>query len=264
MVASHNYKNSEIGIMGEIFSIPWNYSVLIDDIEKIKIKLFTRMVRTPFYIEKFITLKSNQSFIEIEEEIFNEAEEEFKFMWGHHPAIGIPFLSENCFIDLPDGLIGKTYHMDLSDKNILPLNVNFNWPFILDKKGQEIDLSKIMSPDVITDFRFSIEGFKNGWYGITNPMLGVGFGFKWDINVFKYLWIWCSYKGFFNFPFYGRAYTIALEPWSSIPDNFDDVLKLGSELTLSPRRSLKTKYQVIVYKANKRIRGFNNKSEPIF
>ena len=31
----------------------------------------------------------------------NEAEENFDFIWGHHPTIGTPFLNKYCFIDIP-------------------------------------------------------------------------------------------------------------------------------------------------------------------
>ncbi len=258
MGAPHNYKGSSIGLHGELFSLPWNYSVITDDVYEVKIKLFTRMVRTPFFIEKFITIRSNEANIEFAEKILNEADEEFKFMWGHHPAIGKPFLDENCVIDLPEGLYGKTYPLDLSEKNILPLDIDVKWPFIVDKSGINRDLSKIMPPSEKTDFRIYLEGFKEGWYGITNLNSGIGFGMEWDINVFKYLWLWFSYRGFYNFPFYGRCYTIALEPWTAIPDNLDEVIKLKRELTLKPGELIETKYRVLVYKSNKRINGIED------
>jgi len=57
----------------------------------------------------------------------------------------------------------------------------------------------------------------------------------------------------FNFPFYGRCYTIALEPWTAVPDNLDDVIKLKRELTLEPGGFIETKYRVLIYKSNKRV-----------
>ena len=46
--------------------------------------------------------------------IINEADEGFNFSWGQHPAIGVPFLDENCVIDVPNSEIAKTYYKALS------------------------------------------------------------------------------------------------------------------------------------------------------
>ena len=84
---------------------------------------------------------------------------------------------------------------------------------------------------------------------------------KWDINIFKYILIWYVYRGYYNFPFYGRTYNIGIEPWSAIPGSLDKVIELKRELTLKPQEELKTKYFAIVYESKKRIKGFdeNNK-----
>jgi len=258
-----NYKNANLGFHGEIMYMPWNYEVLIDSPYEVKIKFYVRLNRTPFMVEKYITIKSQETFLEVEERIINEGDEEFKFMWGQHPAIGKPFLDENCVIDVPKSATGLTYEVDFSGNSIFPINKKFDWPFIKDKNGNEIDLSKIMPPDKKIAFNTYIENLNDGWYGITNLKEGIGFGMKWDINVYKYLLIWFVYRGFYNSPFYGRTYNIALEPWSAIPGNLDKVIKLKRELTLMPQQELKTKYYAIVYESNQRIRGFTEKNKVI-
>ena len=89
-----NYKGSGLGLHGEIMFLPWEYEVISDSPQEVKLKFFVRMNRAPFFVTKFISLKSDQSVLEFEEIIKNEGGEEFKFMWGHHPAIGKPFLDE--------------------------------------------------------------------------------------------------------------------------------------------------------------------------
>jgi len=261
--APHNYKNTNMGVHGELFSLPWDYKVIKDDIFEVKLKLFVRMRRTPFFVEKIISIKSENSFVDFEENITNESTQEFKFMWGQHPAFGKPFLDENCVIDLPDGLCGKTNCIHVSSTDIMPVDKDLKWPFIVDINGKEIDLSKIMSIDAKTDFRVYLEGFKEGWYSITNKLSIVGFALRWDKNIFRYLFIWFCYGGWLNAPFYGRCYTVALEPQSSIPDDLEEVIKLKRELELKPKETISTKYTAIAYEADKRIKGFNKDNIPI-
>jgi len=251
-----NYKNAELGLHGEIMLLPWNYEIIIDSVYEVKVKFYVRMNRTPFYVTKYVTLKSCSSVLEFEEIIKNEGDEEFKFMWGHHPVIGKPFLDENCVIDVPEGVIGHTYDIDFSGNSILPLDKEFRWPIINDKNSNKVDLSKIMSQDLKTAFCVCLKNLSEGWYGITNLKSSIGFGLKWDVNVFKYLWMWAVYRGFYNFPFYGRTYNIALELWSAVPGSLDEVIKLRRELSLLPQQELKTTYYAIVYESSSRIGGF--------
>lgn len=65
------------------------------------------------------------------------------------------------------------------------------------------------------------------------------------------------YRGVSSFPWYGRTYNIALEPWSSLPDKFDEVLKQNDYLSLKPGASVKCSYSAVVYESEKRIKGFN-------
>ncbi len=258
-----NYKGASLGFHGEVLYRVWEYRIINDSVDEVKVMFSVRLNRAPFYVTKSITIRSYSPVIEIEEEILNEGDEEFQFTWGHHPAFGIPFLSDRCLIDVPQGTIGRTYDKDFSGNSILPLDFEFNWPMIKDKNGNQLDLSKIMSPDLKTAFCVSLENMKEGWYGITNPEIGLGFGLRWDINIFKYLWMWAVYRGFFNFPFYGRTYNVALEPWSAIPDNLDDVIKNGRALCLHPMESLSTKIHAIVYETDSRIKGFDEDNEII-
>ncbi|MBA7696397.1 hypothetical protein ES703_105044 [subsurface metagenome] len=239
-----NYKNAGLGLHGEIMFLPWKYDVIVDSPYELKIRFFVRMNRDPFFVVKYLTLRSNSPILEFEEIIKNEGDEEFKFMWGHHPSIGKPFLDEDCIIDIPKNVYGHTYDIDFAKNSILPLDKEFKWPFISDGKKNKLDLSKVMSPKTKTAFCVYIKNLKEGWYGITNLAKGIGFGMKWDVNIFKYICIWAAYRGYHSFPFYSRTYNIALELWSAIPGNFDEVLKLNRELTLSPQEELKTKFFV--------------------
>jgi hypothetical protein len=251
-----NYKGMGLGFHGEVLVLPWDYQIVEDTPDRVRVKFFVRMRRTPFLVTKYLTLGSESSVIEFEETIENEGDEEFKFMWGHHPAIGKPFLDENCVIDLPEGAVGQMYQVDFSGNSPFTPNMEFQWPHARDKNGTRVDLSRVMSPKKKIAFNMYIKNLKEGWYSITNLKKKLGLGMVWDVHTFKYMLIWSVYRGFYNFPFYGRTYNIALELYSAIPDSLDEVIKLKRELSLMPGEKLSTKFYTIVYESDKRIIGF--------
>jgi len=255
--SAHNYKNTNMGIHGELYSLPWDYEVLIDEVYTLKLKLFVRMKRAPFFVEKVIIIKSGESCVEFEECIINEGHEEFEFMWGQHPSFGKPFLDENCIIDLPSGIYGRTHNMNISSTDIMSEDREFKWPFVNSKSGGKIDLSRIMPPDAKTDFRVWLEGFNEGWYSIINTHKKVGFGLSWDCNIYRYLFIWFSYCGWLDSPFYGRCYTVAMELQSSIPDNLIDAINNRSTLILKPDEEVRTKYTAMAFKVGKNAKRSN-------
>ena len=108
ITAPTNYKGMGLGFHGEAIYLPWKYEVVEDSPYSVKIRFFVRMRRSPLFVTKCVTLTSESSVVEFEETVANEGDEEFKFMWGHHPAIGKPFLDENCVIDLPPGSRGRS------------------------------------------------------------------------------------------------------------------------------------------------------------
>ena len=91
-----NYKGASLGLHGEACLRVWDYQVLIDTVKEVKIRFSVRLNRAPFFVTKTVTIKSYEPVLEFEESILNEGDEEFKFTWGHHPAFGIPFLSDKC------------------------------------------------------------------------------------------------------------------------------------------------------------------------
>lgn len=252
-----NYKEANLGLHGEITNLPWKYEIISDSPGEVVIKFYVRMRRTPFFVEKYIRINSNSTFLEFEESIINEANEDFEFMWGYHPVFGRPFLSEDCVISLPSKSICNTFEIDYSGNSPFPVNKEFIWPNIRDNDGNDVDISKIMKPDKKISFNIYVKNLDEGWYGITNKKLGIGFGLKWDKNIFKHLNLWFCYAGFYNYPFYGRTYSVGIEPWSAIPGNLDEVVKAKQGILLKPRQKISTKYYSVVYEYGEAINGFN-------
>ena len=258
-----NYKGMGLGSHGEVSLLPWECRVIEDAPDCVRAELSVRMRRAPLLVTKTVTLRSQSAVLEFEETVTNTADEDFSFMWGHHPAIGQPFLDESCVIDLPDGAIGQSYQVDFSGNSPFEPGQEFPWPLARDRSGSTVDLSRVMSPGKRIAFNTYIRNLNAGWYGITNLEKGLGFGMRWDPAIFRYLLLWSVYRGFYGFPFYGRTYNIALELYSAIPDSLDEVMKLGRALTLRPAEHLGTRYAAIVYESRGRIAGFTDTHAPI-
>ncbi len=231
------YKGVSLGLHGEVSLIPWQYTVMEDNSEKLSIKFFTRTYRTPFYLEKTIKLQKGVPSLFIEETVKNEAEEEMDFIWGHHPAFGKPFLSKSCYIEISgaDILVSKGDGKSLSNLK----ETTGKWPYVEGKDGKPVDISKCPGEeDKVSDVIF-LSNLKKGNYRIVNEDLKIGFELNFSLSVFKYIWFWRVAKGSFHYPWYGRTYNIALEPFSSLPV-LKDAVERKDQLKLSPGKILKT------------------------
>jgi hypothetical protein len=258
-----NYMDMNLGFHGEVMFLPWQYQVLEDLPEKVSVRFSVRMRRAPLFVSKTVTLRSGCSYIEFEETVKNEGDQPFSLMWGHHPTFGKPFLNEQCVIDLPAGAVGQTYQKDFSGNSPFECNLEFPWPMATDKEGQLVDLSRPMPPERKTAFNLYVKNLREGWYAITNPVLDLGIGMKWDVRVFPYLLLWNVYRGNYNSPFFGRTYNLGMEPYSAMPDNLDEVIRLGRDIRLSPLQEFSTHFAVIVYQAQGRVQGFGPQYEVV-
>ena len=102
-----------------------------------------------------------------------------------------------------------------------------------------------------------IKDLPEGWYAITSPVLGLGIGMRWELRVFPYLLLWNVYRGFYNSPFFGRTYNLGMELYSAIPDNLDEVIRLGRDIRLEPLSKVSTDFALIIYEAKGRVNGFD-------
>ncbi|MCM8807159.1 MAG: DUF4432 family protein [Candidatus Omnitrophica bacterium] len=239
------YKGAIIGLHGEVALLPWEYQVIEDSKEKVSIKFYVYTYRTPFYLEKIITVKSGVPYIEIEEEVFNLAGEEVDFIWGHHPAFGQPFLSKDCIINIKSAKIKVVGGDGKSLTNLK--QIEGKWPYVEGIDGKLVDISRVPDKDDnVSDVIFLSE-IEEGYYEIINEKLKIGFFMEFPKEVFKYIWFWRIAKGSYNYPWWGRNYNIALEPFSSLP-NLSEAIKRNDQLKLKEKGSLKIKLKAGIKK----------------
>jgi hypothetical protein len=157
-------------------------------------------------------------------------------MWGYHPALGAPLISENSFINCGAShiLADDTYE---GESNPMDLGKEYSWPFIENDKGQ-IDFSRLPTED--RALLAYLKDFSSGWYSVTNPDIGLSFAVQWPKEVMPYAWFWQELKGTSAFPFYKNSYVMAIEPNTSIPgQGLERVMeKTGTHKSLEPGDSM--------------------------
>ena len=184
-----DYYGREQPFHGEAAQLVWDYAVLEDSSSRVCVEFRVRTVLSPFELKRRMILDAGSPEVRLEESIENLSELDLRYMWGHHPAFGAPFLSGDCRIELPRCKL---------------------------LEGDE-SLLKIASGSESREAMFYAVDLESGIYGLRNERLGFGFGMKWDHRVFRKIWIWQSFHHFADAPYFKREYACAIEPSTSLP-----------------------------------------------
>lgn len=245
-----SYMGADLGTHGEVCLLPWEYKIEYDTLDQISVKFWVRTIRTPYLLEKTYTIKRYDPVLYIDEQVTNEGTTEMQFAWGHHPAVGPMFLDDSCIIHIDGNCKIKTTDISM----VLPKNSEFPWPRAQDINGQMRDLSKVLHPDEKTYMEYAVTDLAKGWYSIENTSLQVGFGMEWDKDLFPYIWIWAPNCGQDGYPWYGRSYTLALEPWSTIHANLERAIQHNEGIKILPGQTMKTQLKAFAIDYTKKLK----------
>jgi galactose mutarotase-like enzyme len=232
------YKGVSLGLHGEVWGIPWHHEVLENSPECVSVRLWCRTPRSPYLLRRTMTVRSGSPVLYMDEELTNEGYEPLELMWGHHPAFGPPFLDGSCLLQCAAGRV--VVDASGGETSRLPAGAEFPWPLGKTRDGADLDLGRVPPPEQRATEMAYLTDLSAGWYALTNQRLQVGFGMAFDTNVFRHLWCWQSLGGDFGAPWFGRAYVMAVEPFSSIPAVLTQAIKAGTQLHIGPGESIST------------------------
>ncbi len=238
------HRGAEWGIHGETALIPWNCVITKDSRSEVEAYLSVEGYRYPLRVEKRISMKSGDAKIRIDEKITNMSSQDLEFSWLHHPAFGEPFLAPGCRVYVPArevvvrGVEEAPYGRLREGR--------YSWPKVLDRSGVEVDLSIIPDRDLVAEETCFLTQLEEGWYALINPELKLGFGLTWDKEVFDWLWFWQNYNKP-DYPWYGMAWNVALEPCTSYPGGLNEQLKEGTAELIRGGESIETSLTAVLF-----------------
>jgi len=263
---SVEYRGIEEGLNGEICLIPWEFQILEDGPSKISIKFMVRTCRTPFYLEKTLTLCSNDPKLYVSEKLKNEGYTDIELNWVHHPTFGGSFLDDSVVAYLPKNEV-KYVMPSKNEKTDLTQELNYGtWPVFKSADNKNMDFSK--SPTLFNDNQHMDDccfgELEEGWYALTNFNKKVGFGMRWDKKVFPYIWMWRMYgKGVKEGPWWGRVECLAMELCSSLvlDGGLDLSVKNNTALKMKPQQEIETSFMAIAYEKSDNVQKINELGE---
>ena len=249
------FERAALGLHGEVSSLPWDVRLLEDEPERVAVEFSVRARRTPFWLRRTMVVESERPYVTLDETLVNEGEEAIPYMWGHHPAFGPPLLSAGCVLELP----AAPFTVSANQKHGRYEPGRYGrWPWARDRAGAALDASLAPPKEAraVDTLCVALEGHPRGYAAVRNPALGVGVALEWDPAVFPYVWCWQAYGGSWGYPFYGRTYHVAIEPFNAPIGSLDDAIRTGTGGRLEPGERVRTSLRAGAVTGDGPFRGF--------
>jgi hypothetical protein len=250
-----SYGGLDLGLHDESAVLPWRATVLSSGDDCASIELTTQLVRTPLAARRRLTLHRDSPTLVVEETITNLAAAAFPLSYGQHIVFGPPFLSPACRIDLP-GAVVRVHPEQLDETGMLQPDSRSTWPAVTCKDGSERDLRRVPGPDAGTADLLYLGDLADGWYAVTNTDLGVGLAVQFPADLYRYVWQWEVYGGNPGYPWWGRTYSLGLEPFTSATTRgLAAAIEDGSARWIEPGASIESTVRVTPYASRHGIQG---------
>lgn len=180
----------EQGFHGETAVIPWT----VEEWESSSATLHAELFTAPLRLRRTIELDDRA--VIVTDTVTNSAPVAVDFDFQHHPAFGRPLVGPGAVLES-----GAT-------------------SFWRDAEFPEAEDEPPI--DLVPDAGRSLErlgwftGFESAWVSLRNPALDLGVCLSWDADLLPNAWLWEDFNGTAGFPWFRRAYVLALEPSSTV------------------------------------------------
>lgn len=225
---------------GEACLAPWEYDLETPAREGLRaaVDLTTSLVRSPFDLHRRISVEDSS--VRVTETVTNRSNAPREVMWSHHPALGAPFLSGSCVLDIPAATFIADDARDVPAGDLQP-GARSSWPDARTRSGGTCDLRTVPAHGPLDRFGY-LTDFTEGRATVTNPELGLSATISWDLETMPHMWFWLEAHATEGFPWFGEAYVLGLEPASSFPGQGIERASQGpgGPLVIGPRESRTT------------------------
>lgn len=243
-----------LGLHGESSTLPWDVSLLEEGPDRAVVRFTVELARTPIRAQRNLSVIAGSPTLAVDETITNRGSVPLPISYGQHITLGSPFLSETCLIDLPGGVV-RSHPVRWSPDNRLKPGTERPWPWAQLADGSPVDLRRIPPPGAGWEDQVYIDEVPDGWYAVTNLDLGVGLAVRYPHNLYRHLWYWQVFSGG-RYPWWGRAYTVGLEPFTAATNcGVDVAVADGSALVLAPGASAESSVRMTAFRSWRGVRS---------
>jgi galactose mutarotase-like enzyme len=222
--------------MGELWCVPWSAEPW-EEAGQVGVDAAGFGTIAPARFERRLWLRADEPVLHARYRIENLDLRPLPFTWGIHAAFAV---TPDHRIDVPavEMLVGVS-----SDPSMGVAGESYAWP----------DLPDATSPSGVRDMRRvrpredAVFGghwatdLSAGWVALTDTAARRGVAIAFDRRVFRHAWLWQVYGG------WRGHHHLALEPWTSHPQQLEDAVAAGRALELAPSEVLETEVAVVLH-----------------
>ena len=245
------------GFHGEAAMVPW--TIVEQCIDGLVVE--TSLISAPLHVRRELTLEG--PVLRVREIVSNTSPQDVEVMWSHHPAFGPPFLDGTCILS-----VGCTsvWADDVAPGTVMAPNSRHKWPVVTAVDGSPVDLRRVPEPSEPRAILAYLEDFTSGFFAITNPTLNLGVGLRWPLEVFDRAWLWQEVHSGVGFPWFKRAYVVAVEPGTTAPGQGIAAARSKSQplLRIEGGQSRELLIEAVLFEGNEPVEGINEKGDVSF
>ena len=222
--------------MGEMWCVPWTAEV---ESGQGAASVTTTGFGTiaPARVERTLTLHGDEPVLRARYRIENLDVRPLPYTWGIHPAFAV---TPHHRIDLPADrmVVGVS-----SDPSMGTEGETYPWPMLPDASapGGLRDMRHVRPrEDAVFGGHWATD-LPAGWLALTDPAVRRGVAIVFDTDVFRHAWLWQVYGG------WRGHHHLALEPWSSRPQQVEEAEAAGQARLLAPGGSVETEVSFVLF-----------------
>jgi Domain of unknown function (DUF4432) len=120
------------------------------------------------------------------------------------------------------------------------------YPVLELQNGERGRVDVVPAKDARTEDVLLFSDLPEGLCSLRNPKQKIQVELRWDASVFPYMWCWQVYGGSYGYPYYGRLYTVAVEPFNCPIEPLDVLVEKGTARILEPGSAVETQLEIEV------------------
>jgi galactose mutarotase-like enzyme len=211
--------------MGEVWSLPWEYSV---DEKRNEASATTKVACpiSPVEVSRKVTMRRGEPGFDCEYEFVNLGGDEVRFLWKIHPAFEI---NGGCEISVPAsaGFVDPRYASRFAA-------ARYPWPRARYRDGKTVDVGKVV-PEARTCTLHYLTGLREGAAAFTDRENGVRSTIEFQKDVMDNVWLFLAYGG------WRGVRNAVIEPSTSYPYDLAEAIRRGHASRLEGGGRLRAK-----------------------